>query len=290
LAERANVEIPTDAPSTPESRREWARASAERERERLRRVLTAADREEKLPDPAEVLNVWGIGAPVTSDTEVTAWLRGRGIDPAIVEALDLARAMPADVELPRWACSSSGRSYASAGYRLAVPMYDHRGVMRSIRWRALDGRSPKTMASSCKGLVMASPLAVELLAKPATEGKLGSTVILEGEPDFLRVAASDWKLEGQTPAAFGVVQGSIAREWVRRIPAGVLAIAVDDDEPGDRYAAELCTLAGYRMRSGEILAARWRAPRRGMDVGEAGGLDAGTWVFDALTSAEGTNG
>lgn len=68
-------------------------------------------------------------------------IRRRAIEPEVVEALDLARALPETASLPRWTTyrgnSPEARSWLKLGYRLVLPVYDAFGSLRSVRgWRA----------------------------------------------------------------------------------------------------------------------------------------------------------
>jgi len=95
------------------------------------------------PPRDEVRAVWGACLPVITDIEVVRylWLERALAVSAIVE-LDLARVLPESVGTwqaafpwPRWA-TYRGESWADAGYRLVVPVYDSAGDMRSLRaWR-----------------------------------------------------------------------------------------------------------------------------------------------------------
>lgn len=275
-----------------------------RDRAALVERLTAPRPEPAFPDRAEVLDVWTLGRPIASDLDARAWMLERGISPMGVDACELARIIPAGATLPPWACSRrTGTSYAAAGWRLAVPMYDATGAMRSLRWRRLDapiGDAPKTLASrgGAAGLVMADPNGLAMLT--GTMGKLegvGGVVVLEGEADLMLASSKAWRIGGSRPALIGIVQGSASREWTRKIPDGWLGLATDDDEAGDGYARDVLELVAHRVRLGTLTVERWHAPSRGMDVGDAGGLEGGRWepmdgttTAATATTAKGSNG
>ena len=255
----------------------------EAERQRIVSRLTAP-RPETLPDAREVLDVWTFGRPVTGDAEAVAWCVAKGLDAGRVAELDLARVVPSDVPLPDWATTARGSTYPAAGWRLALPMYDGHGELRSLRWRRLDGRSgvPKTLASPCGGLVLADPMGRVMLAERMGEiPGAGGCIVLEGETDLAFVATRELPLsvptDGFRPALLGYVDGAASREWGRRIPDGWLGIATDDDDKGDKYAAEVLALVAHRVRLGRLRVARWRPNVQGLDVSEAGGLHNGRW-------------
>jgi hypothetical protein len=252
-----------------------ARQRADRKRAELVARLMAPRPEPDLPAAAEVAAVLALGVPVTTSPQAAAWCESRKIDPRTVARLDLARFVPADAgALPAWATTAKGQSYPAAGWPLAVPMFDATGAARSIRWRALDGRSPKTLGSRSAGCVFANAAALEALR--GTAAGLGGAVIVEGESDFLLAASRQpFGPNGAPVAVFGIVSGSLAREWTRKIPDGSLLVATDDDDQGDKYAAEVVELVGHRIRLGKLRAERWRAPERGQDLGDAGGLSTG---------------
>lgn len=271
-----------------------------RERAAIVERLTAPRSEPAFPDRGEVLDVWTLGRPIASDLDARVWMLDRGISPMGVDACELARIIPADATLPPWACTARGTSYAAAGWRLAVPMYDATGAMRSLRWRRLDapiGDAPKTLASrgGAAGLVMADPHGLAMLCGTMAELEgVGGVVVLEGEADLMLAGSIVQTINGKRPALIGIVQGSAARDWTRKIPDGWLGLATDDDEAGDDYARELHELVAYRVRLGTLAVQRWRAPSRGMDVGDAGGIEGGRWEpmdgTTTATTAKGSNG
>jgi hypothetical protein len=67
--------------------------------------------------------------------EVAAAWAARRIEVGHVEDRDLARALPAGVELPRWAFGA-GQSWSAGAHRLIVPLYDCAGRLASLHARA----------------------------------------------------------------------------------------------------------------------------------------------------------
>lgn len=203
------------------------------------------------PPFAEVAALWGRCIPVTDPraADVAAWLLGHHdgpIDPVEVARLDLARALPTDLtQLPRWAWCN-GESWAAGGYRLVVRMAEadsrRPGSLRivSLHARNVQGREPKGAAPlgcDASGLVMATG------ADPAAHG-LPLIELLEGEPDWLRVAVEVARLpEGRRSAVWGVVSGSSCAEIAALVPVGIaVAIRTDDDRTGDKYAEDWAKL------------------------------------------------
>lgn len=96
------------------------------------------------------------------------WLRARALDPSRVDDNGLARALPDDVTLPRWA-RFQRRPWPERGYRCVLPMFDEAGMLRSLRVRCVNDQSgPKALPPTghrVGGLVMADTLGRALLAK-----------------------------------------------------------------------------------------------------------------------------
>lgn len=205
------------------------------------------------PPLAEVTALWGASSGVTTDPEVAAWLRSRGLDPAAVEDLDLARAIPRG-PLPGWARSASG-TWAESGHRLLVPLVDHAGVTRSLRARAVGEARIKALAprgAEVRGLVFADPLARRVLAGDAGARELlllVGLVVVEGEPDWLSWTSAygtDQGLE-RAPAVIGIESGSWTAELAARIPDGTqVRIRTHIDETGDRYGQAVVLTLGAR--------------------------------------------
>lgn len=196
------------------------------------------------PPQAQVDDLWSRAMPVTEDAEVTTWLASRGVDANRVELSDLARALPADATLPRWASwrgpMPRSRSWIELGHRVLFPMRDPTGAIRSVRaGRMGEGESPKRLPpSGCRasGLVMADEMATAMLVGSRIPKRV---VITEGEPDFLAMATSR---QVEVTGVIGIVSGSWTPEFALRFPEGCgieVIIWTDRDAAGDRYAAEI---------------------------------------------------
>jgi hypothetical protein len=207
--------------------------------------------ERTLPPVDEVRAFWDACTPVNDDAAVAEWIRdARGLIPEAVDCYGLARALPQDAVVPRWArfCGSAdhARSWSDLGYRAIVPMYDEAGELRSVRARAivrLPGKAPKALPPSgfaAKGLVMMDPLAKIVFATGCWPWDARRVVtVTEGEPDFLT-----WASQGTGARANAVIglggSGAWTAALAARIPDGsTIAIWTDNDSAGDRYAEEI---------------------------------------------------
>ena len=192
--------------------------------------------------PDGVDEFWASCGLVTDDVVAADYLRGRGIDPDLVDAKELARSLPRSGALPRWASYRGDRpvslSWREDDYRIIVPAYDHAGVMRSVRaWRVTPGPTPKRLPPSghlAAKLVMADAFGLAML-----RGERAPKVvaIVEGEPDLLsRCVVQD----APDIATIGITSGSWCREFAERVPVGAtVAVRTDLDRAGDKYAAEI---------------------------------------------------
>lgn len=203
------------------------------------------------PPKAEVDTLWSASVPVGSDHEVVQWFRRRygGRVSSFLEQTevrDLARVVPRDLRLPRWAWSRTG-SWAQTGHRLLFRLWDHTGNAISLRARSLDAATtPKSLAPcgfSVRGLVLADPLGAELLACDVSQWCAAPDVVVaEGEPDWLLWSARPQDAETQSPTCFGVEAGAWCQEIADRIPEGArVAVRTHHDEPGERYARQIVT-------------------------------------------------
>jgi len=203
------------------------------------------------PPKPEVDTLWSASVPVGSDHEVAKWFRRRygGRASSFLEQTevgDLARAIPRDLRLPRWAWSRRG-SWTQTGHRLLFRLWDHTGNAVSLRARSLDAaKTPKSLAPcgfSVRGLVLADPLGTELLARDVSRWCAAPDVVVaEGEPDWLLWSARPQDAETQSPTCFGVEAGAWRQEIADRIPEGArVAVRTHHDEPGERYARQIVT-------------------------------------------------
>jgi len=233
------------------------------------------------PPADELLQLWDeLCGPVTADRELRAWLEQRCIDAELVAELDLARALPPGAAgvSPRWAGfeppedkpDQPWRSWAEAGFRLLLPLYDVRGRMRSLIARTarpdaqLKSVSPTGYDRS--RLLLADGLGREVLERgraPEALGEAPRVVIAEGETDLLGWATEPRPLGAI--AVLGIVSGSWTAATAKRIPThSTVVIATDADEAGDAYAE---TIRASLARRRSIALERWR-PSHGEDAGD----------------------
>jgi hypothetical protein len=194
--------------------------------------------------PEGIEEFWASLEPVTSRFDVQAHLESRAIDPVLVEARDLARALPDVGALPPWAMCRGG-TWRDAGFRLIVPMFDASGVLRTVRgWRVIENDLPKRLPpSGCKAsaVVMADEWGRAMLAATRAPERI---VIAEGEPDALTWMT---RLNEPRTAVLGIVSGSWCKEIAASFPVGArVDVWTDHDEAGDRYANEI--VLGLRRR------------------------------------------
>jgi hypothetical protein len=204
------------------------------------RLTTPSAAAKKGDDPQQISQVltWGDARGVTEDAWARALLESRGLDPVLVEELDLARAVPRDTQ-----------ARTTPRHCLVLPTFDHEGCMRNLR--AWYGR-PGERTNRAGGLVLADGLArqvFELGAAPAwwDDGPL-RIVIVEGEPDFLVWAThfgSSDRLE-YAPGIIGIFSGAWTAEIAARIPHGTkVSVRTHHDKSGDESARRIKeTLAG----------------------------------------------
>ncbi|MBL4844954.1 MAG: hypothetical protein JKY65_05475 [Planctomycetes bacterium] len=191
----------------------------------------------RLP-PEEVAQLWTDSWPVTKGRLVGDWLESRAIDPAAVEAQDLARALPPRGKLPSWASP-----WRRSGHLVLLPVHDWAGRMVGVRARAVTTNvrvkefAPRGQGS--RGLVYASPAALEMLrGTPAKR-----VVICEGWPDF-----ATWATR-LTDAVLGIYAGAWSDNLAARVSdrAEVL-VRRHDDAPGGKYAMQVARSLAGRCR------------------------------------------
>jgi hypothetical protein len=230
------------------------------------------------PPTNEVRDLWDACRPVTLDPDVLSWLTHDRMIPAdTVWSHDLARALPWSASLPdpddwedgddtgdpmriggvlpAW-CRVLRESWA-VRHRLIVPLYDARGSLVSLRARAMEPKSPREKSAApagyeVGGLVMANPLALELLQgfeSAQFYARVFGVFIAEGEPDYLTAATSTDR-GGRALMTFGVGLGSWTQEVADRVPNGApVFIATDPDARGQQLAKGIAdTLPGRDLR------------------------------------------
>ena len=210
------------------------------------------------PPGDELVALWDACVPVTDDEAVQAWLVGRRFDPDRVAELDLARALPRGLDLPRWAWFK-GKPWNRGPWRCLFPAWGPTGRMESLRARAAMQDIPpgdKAGAAaagegSATGLLLADAGGRVLLetGKAPTwwpEGQPLQVVVVEGETDFLSRATLYGDAAEDAPPVLGLWSGAWTDELARRIPDGAQVVIRTDNNPaGDRYAKRVCaTLAG----------------------------------------------
>jgi hypothetical protein len=230
------------------------------------------------PPEAEVAALWAACGPLDTASirdPAVPWLEERrGLDCRALGALDLARLLPLDPEAYPWPSwipwLGMDRSEWLRVYRLAVPMYDHRGALRALRFRAVTHvREPspeggmrwrdleipeakKALAArgtTTRGLVLADPVGVALL-RGELEGAPwdGRVVVCEGEPDLWTWSTRQrrGKADASTWATLGVVAGSWTEDVAARVPDGArVVLRTHADPKGDEYAERIWrSLAG----------------------------------------------
>lgn len=192
--------------------------------------------EREYPPLAEVQQLWANALPVSEVECARVALERRGLQPGP----ELARAITG--ALPRWA-RYQGSSWLQSGHRIALPVFDALGALRSVRaWQVDPGAAgPKRLPPAghrSGGLVLANDAALRWLRGPSGTLKL---VVVEGESDFLSACQL---CAGH--AIVGIYSGAWTQEFADRVPLGSLAtIHTDHDAAGDKYAAQITkTLVG----------------------------------------------
>lgn len=192
---------------------------------------------------SEVGSLWARCVPATEQPDVAAWIESRGLDADAIARLNLARALPDGLNLPRWA-SYRGEADAAApwdelGYRLIMPVWDDQCAMRSVRaGRVVDGPGPKRLPPAGRlatGLLLANKAALAVFG----HGAKADMLIVEGEPDFFTWAcavAADERMVG----VVGVGSGWWSRAFAAKVPRGCrVVVRTHQDAAGDKYAQDI---------------------------------------------------
>lgn len=201
-------------------------------------------------DAALLRALWAVCRPLVgaaADDRALVCLRARRLSPDVLDRQGLVRLLPDTWTWPVWLSSPIRERY-----RLVAPVFDERGALASVRFRAdvrqerQKSRPPSGM--SCRGLVLADPLAQALLRGERGAGGVewdGRVVIVEGEPDLWTWATCSARQaqilrEQRTFAVFGVVSGAWTPGIAARIPDGAtVLIRTHQDAAGDGYADEI---------------------------------------------------
>jgi len=219
------------------------------------------------PPEYELRVFWDACERVDSNTRVSDYLISRAINPSRVADFDLARALPASIDVPKWA-RRDGESWSSSSYRLIVSLFDAHGLRRSVLARSIDANASANNKSAAPadcdraGLIMACGFGRLLLAAAEVPGwwtpdKEICITVCEGEVDFLNVA-TQWSDAAEfAPATLGITSGSWTPEIAARIPEGSrIVLATDADKQGDAYADRIT----QTLRGRYLQLERWEPP------------------------------
>jgi hypothetical protein len=202
---------------------------------------------------AEGGGVWAWGANLDRSPVVTAYLRQRAIDPAVVLDEDMARGVP-DGDLPAWA--EHWRHFSAA---FVLPLFDARGELAGLQARSIAGprKSLRMRGVAVSGLLLATRAARSALSEAAWPswwaGRPTALEVVEGEPDFLTRAVRD-----PSAAVLGIPgEGAWSADVAGRVPAGSLVdILTHQDAKGDKYSNLVAASLLGRCR---VRRARWAA-------------------------------
>lgn len=214
-------------------------------------VAPAVARTPEVPPPeyppgADAL--WAACEPVTTSGSVSAWLESRGVDPRLVEALDVARALPRR-GLPEWAAAWR------AGWWCVLPAWDALGRIVSLRARWVRGGDVRAKTRPPTGYAVSGTV----LAGPAVPPLEGRVLVVEGEPAYLHAVTHVRGVQ-----VVGVYAGCGGAAHWRRVTQA--AVATDADAPGDAYAEKIagwCPTVRMRPPEGMGWDDGWMAGWRG---------------------------
>jgi len=185
-----------------------------------------------------------------------------GLDPIAIADRDLARAVPERLTLPSWAAYRRV-PWNRSGHRLVVRLFDAQGQLASLTARCIvptddDGKKALFPPGPRGGLLLADEAGRWALRAPhdyiPTE-----LWIAEGLTDHLALASDFASFDESAPGTLGIVgPGSWSMAAADRVPDRVVVVAaVDADEAGDRYLAEIVkTFRGRPVRID-----RWKPKR-----------------------------
>jgi hypothetical protein len=209
-----------------------------------------------------VAALWLLCRPVTDDAAVSDYLHGRGLDPIEIADRDLARALPERLALPPWA-SYQRTPWNRSHYRLVARLFNPRGEHASLTVRrivAADAGMPKALfpPGPRNGLLLADDAGCWGLRAPH-DYLPNELWIAEGLTDHFALACDFSVCDEWAPGSLAVVgPNSWSQEAADRIPDRVcIVVAVDADEAGEKYLAEI--VRTFEGRS--ICIDRWK-PRQ----------------------------
>lgn len=204
--------------------------------------------EKPFPDAAEVKALWSACSPVNTtgeladvDVDAAFFVRARHWWPDDVAELDVLRRLPRpeDYAWPRW-----WPAWWARMWRLAAPLYDAQGEMRSLQARRVtfpyaEPKCRLPLGRNSRGLVFADALGLRLLRGELVDADGIEVLIAEGLTDH--VGASLWcKRTGRPWPVISVVSGAApAFRNIRWPKGGRFFVATDNDAAGDRYAAAI---------------------------------------------------
>lgn len=192
----------------------------------------------------ELEQLWRSCGTISSDPDAWEYLRGRGIDPDVVDTHGLARVL-GDGDLPDWARSGHrGVPWGKSGHRIIMRMFDHVGRFRSVRaWNIWSSDGPKRLPPRgyrSSGLVMANEPAWRMLRHGE---RAGAVTVCEGEPDTL-VASTTYSVDAPV---IGLISGSWTARIARAIPDETpITIRTHADHAGEKYARQVIEAIGER--------------------------------------------
>lgn len=181
------------------------------------------------PDGRELRYLLGACSPVASSLPVARWCQSRGFDPAHVPAAVL----PDRYDWPAW------WPYGARPWRLVVSMVDARGVVTSMHGRATEntdrGKTRWPLERRAAGLLFADSPGRRLL-RGAECPEIQRVLVVEGITDYLAAAS---RRHPETAVLGACSGGFAALSALPDVWGGVVYVATDSDQAGQRYAAEV---------------------------------------------------
>jgi hypothetical protein len=178
--------------------------------------------------------------PTARDSQASAWLVSRGLDPDRIDAECVAAVLPFGIPQPDWTRGPGG-AWSATDHRLLLAAVDATGAVVTVRARRIgDGPGPKTLSPwghTTVGTVFADLVAHGGLARNRTPLQWA---IVEGDVDFLTWATRrPW--ERPTPVAvLGIYAGSWTQALADRIPTGArVVLRLHADAAGEAYRAKV---------------------------------------------------